>query len=280
MGGAGGALFFGLGSGFFFGLAGGLAGGLTGGPGLRPRRTAVVETLRWSPARAGRAAAGGAVAGSLVGGAISLLMATVFGTVIALLLGQGEGVLVGAVAGVIGAPFFAAFGGLHFGLLFGAVGGLVSGELRERSAPNQGIRRSARTAVLVGLGTGLLYVLALSAVSALLASVLTVTQGWPVDWRAGLLALVLGTLPGGLLYALIGGLAFGGYACLSHAALRLVLWRAGNLPLDAVRFLDHAAGRAFLRRAGGGYLFVHRLLQEHFAALGEGAAPGSPSRRE
>ncbi len=280
VGGAGGALFFGLGSGFFFGLAGGLAGGLTEGPGLRPRRTAVVETLRWSPARAGRAAAGGAVAGSLVGGAISLLMAMVFGTVIALLLGQSEGVLVGAVAGVIGAPFFAAFGGLHFGLLFGAVGGLVSGELRERSAPNQGIRRSARTAVLVGLGTGLLYLLALSAVSALLASVLTVAQGWPVDWRAGLAALVLGTLPGGLLYALIGGLAFGGYACLSHAALRLVLWRAASLPLQAVDFLDYAAGRAFLRRAGGGYLFVHRLLQEHFAALGEGAAPGSPPRSE
>ena len=133
--GAGGALFFGLGSGFFFGLAGGLAGGLTGGPGLRPRRTAVVETLRWSPARAGRAAAGGAVAGSLVGGAISLLMATVFGTVIALLLGQGEGVLVGAVAGVIGAPFFAAFGGLHFGLLFGAVGGLVSGGCGSAARP-------------------------------------------------------------------------------------------------------------------------------------------------
>ncbi|HEX2326632.1 MAG TPA: hypothetical protein VHQ00_14645, partial [Chloroflexota bacterium] len=121
---------------------------------------------------------------------------------------------------------------------------------------------------------------ALSAVSALLASVLTVAQGWPADWRAGLPALVLGTLPGGLLYALIGGLAFGGYACLSHAAQRLVLWRAGSLPLEAVGFLDYAAGRAFLRRAGGGYLFVHRLLQEHFAALGDGTEPPGPSRRE
>jgi eukaryotic-like serine/threonine-protein kinase len=273
-------LFFGLGNGFLFGLAGGLAGGLTGGPGVRPRRTAVVETLRWSPARAGRAAAGGAVAGSLVGGAISLLMALVFGVVIALILGRPEGVLVGAAAGAIGAPFLGAFGGLHFGLLFGAVGGLVSGELRERSAPNQGIRRSARTAVLVGLGTGLLYVLAVSAVTGTLGSVLAATQGWSVDWRPGLRGLVLGTIPGGLLYALIGGLAYGGYACLSHAALRLILWRAGSLPLDAVRFLDHAAELAFLRKAGGGYLFVHRLLQEHFAALGGGPPSEGPSARE
>jgi hypothetical protein len=41
-------------------------------------------------------------------------------------------------------------------------------------------------------------------------------------------ALAWETLPGGLRYALFGGLAFGGYACLSHAAQRLVLWRAGN----------------------------------------------------
>jgi hypothetical protein len=128
LGGAGGALLFGLGNGFFFGLSGGLAAALTGGPGVRPRRIAVVETLRWSPARAGPAAAGGAVAGALVGGAISLLMALGIGVVIALIVGQQEGGLVGAFAGILGAPFFAAFGGVHYALLFGSVGGLVSGD--------------------------------------------------------------------------------------------------------------------------------------------------------
>ena len=104
-------------------------------------------------------------------------------TVIALLLGQSEGALVGAVAGVIGAPFFAASADYTSGSS-SVQWAVCQRRLRERSAPNQGIRRSARTAVLVGLGTGLLYLLALSAVSALLASVPTVAQGWPVDWRA------------------------------------------------------------------------------------------------
>jgi hypothetical protein len=33
-----------------------------------------------------------------------------------------------------------------------------------------------------------------------------------------------------------------------------------------VDFLDYAAERIFLRKVGGGYIFIHRLLQEYFAA--------------
>ncbi|HEX2516457.1 MAG TPA: hypothetical protein VH257_17250, partial [Chloroflexota bacterium] len=54
-------------------------------------------------------------------------------------------------------------------------------------------------------------------------------------------------------------------------ALRVVLWRTGALPLDCVPFLDYGVKRVLLRRVGGGYMFVHRLLQEHFATAG---APG------
>ena len=84
-------------------------------------------------------------------------------------------------------------------------------------------------------------------------------------------------LAAALVFGLAVGLAFGGYACLSHAALRLVLWRSGALPLDCVRFLDSAAERIFLRKAGGGYLFVHRLLQEHFASLEDVERTATPS---
>jgi len=38
-------------------------------------------------------------------------------------------------------------------------------------------------------------------------------------------------------------------------------------PLHYVHFLDYAAGRIFLRKVGGGYIFVHRLLLEYFASL-------------
>jgi hypothetical protein len=63
------------------------------------------------------------------------------------------------------------------------------------------------------------------------------------------------------------GRNFGGYACMSHIALRLVLWHIGTLPLRTITFLDYATERIFLRRVGGGYIFVHRLLQEYFAGL-------------
>jgi hypothetical protein len=47
----------------------------------------------------------------------------------------------------------------------------------------------------------------------------------------------------------------------------MVLWRHDAMPLDYVRFLDYCAERIFLRKIGGGYVFVHRLLLEYFASL-------------
>ena len=59
----------------------------------------------------------------------------------------------------------------------------------------------------------------------------------------------------------------GGIACIKHVLLRVFLWRAEVLPWNYVRFLDYAAERILLRKVGGGYIFVHRLLLEYFAAL-------------
>jgi hypothetical protein len=65
---------------------------------------------------------------------------------------------------------------------------------------------------------------------------------------------------------LSGGLRFGGRAYLHHCALRLVLWYKNFAPLHYIRFLDYATSRIFLRKVGGGYIFVHRMLLEYFAA--------------
>ena len=60
----------------------------------------------------------------------------------------------------------------------------------------------------------------------------------------------------------------GGWAaCIQHIVLRLLLWRIGAIPRDYVAFLDYAAERILLRKVGGGYIFVHRLLLEYFASL-------------
>jgi hypothetical protein len=51
--------------------------------------------------------------------------------------------------------------------------------------------------------------------------------------------------------------------------IRLILRHYGYAPFQYTRFLDYAAERIFLRKVGGGYIFVHRMLLEYFASLGE-----------
>jgi hypothetical protein len=45
------------------------------------------------------------------------------------------------------------------------------------------------------------------------------------------------------------------------------------MPWNYSRFLDYAAEHILLRKVGGGYLFVHRLLLEYFASLDTTATP-------
>src|SRR5438094_5798981 len=58
--------------------------------------------------------------------------------------------------------------------------------------------------------------------------------------------------------------SFGGLFSVRHFVCRLVLWMNREAPLNYVRFLNYAVERIFLRRVGGGYTFVHRMLAEYF----------------
>ena len=72
----------------------------------------------------------------------------------------------------------------------------------------------------------------------------------------------------GLAVALSAGSWFGGLDVILHYFLRLLLYMKGRTPLNLVRFLDYAAKDLnFLQKVGGGYIFIHRMLLEHFAAM-------------
>ena len=79
----------------------------------------------------------------------------------------------------------------------------------------------------------------------------------------------------GLLLGLVLGLGFGltvacdyGFnAFIKHFLLRYILYQQGNIPWDLVPFLDHAAECILLRKVGGGYIFIHRMLMDYFAEL-------------
>jgi len=66
---------------------------------------------------------------------------------------------------------------------------------------------------------------------------------------------------------LLFGIMRGGLAVIKHYALRLVLWRNRYTPSNFVNFLDHCAKLILLKKVGGGYIFVHRMLLEYFADL-------------
>jgi hypothetical protein len=57
---------------------------------------------------------------------------------------------------------------------------------------------------------------------------------------------------------------------------RFWLWRTHLFPRRATSFLDDATARILLRRVGGGYSFIHRLLLDYFAVL-EMAPPSTSS---
>ena len=140
------------------------------------------------------------------------------------------GLFFGLVVGLVGG----LFGGL-FGLVGGLVGGLADGlsitKIEVTTKPNQGMWNSAKNFALVGL-------------------------------LFGLVGLVVG-----LLFWLVVGLDYGGTVCIRHFTLRLILCRHGHMPWNYARFLDKAVEHLFLQRVGGGYIFIHRLLLEHFAAM-------------
>src|SRR6266516_3091708 len=74
-------------------------------------------------------------------------------------------------------------------------------------------------------------------------------------------------LGAGLRFGLVVGLLFGGSAYIQHFVLRWFLRGAGAMSWNYARFLDYAADHLLLRKVGGGYIFIHRLLLEYFASL-------------
>ncbi|MGH8055586.1 MAG: NACHT domain-containing protein [Stenotrophomonas sp.] len=166
------------------------------------------------------------------------------------------GLCVGLLAGLVGGPLV----GLVFGLVAGLGAGLVSGLFTrladERPTPNEGIHRSARDALVFGLFVGLV-----------LGPFVGLAFGLGVRLAGGLAGGPFVGLVAGLLFGLVSGLVIDGTACLQQLVLRGLLAWNGFAPVRYIRFLDEAVERLLLRRTGNGYLFVHRLLLEHFAGL-------------
>lgn len=163
------------------------------------------------------------------------------------LKGAGLGLIFGLVMQIVGWQLTTVLTkgvGVLWGIGFLIIGAARGQSLEMKHTPNQGITLSAKNSlyagVLAGLTGGLFGWLTLDGYNGL---------------RFGLAGLIMWWL------------MFGGGNVINHFLLRLLLWANGNMPWTYTRFLNFAAERVLLRQVGGGYIFMHRLLQAYFANL-------------
>jgi hypothetical protein len=147
------------------------------------------------------------------------------------------------------------------------VSGIVSDVVPAKLQPNEGIRHSMRNVVWLGSRVGATFMLTFVLMQ-LLFNIATEKTGTYFYYYELLGAAFTGLF---LSFILMVGIALLhiGRDILKHYTLRLVLASSKAASLNYVRFLDHAAERILLRKVGGGYIFVHRMLLEYFANLEE-----------
>lgn len=150
---------------------------------------------------------------------------------------------VGVLAGITGISFISA--------VVGIIGGLRGTEVEEKTRVNQGIWQSLRYSLL---GTLIGFVFAV---------IVGIPGAFIVGWQTTLvISAFVGTIAG-----LGYGFVYGSSAVLKHMVLRLLLVENGNMPLNYSKFLDYSVSLVLLRKVGGSYIFIHRMLLEYFASL-------------
>lgn len=197
-------------------------------------RIKTVENLKWSWKKGINSLIRGIVVGSISGLIIKLIYEIVFNPLHWKIL-YPQFIRLQLYSLTRGIVF-----GLSLGLIYGLISGLTAPSIQIRTVPNQGIRQSSKNALVFGL-IGL-FVLGTA------ANILH----WAA-WFWGIFGFSFGVAAGG------------GEACIKHFILRVILYCSGSIPWNYARFLDYATERIFLQKVGGGYIFIHRLLLEHFA---------------
>lgn len=142
-------------------------------------------------------------------------------------------------------------------LILGFVYELKGPDIKQKSFPNEGIWRSVAYCIISALAGGLLLAV-IFGILGLFSSV--VDSSLEIDF------IKRGLYLGGFSGALIGGLP-PAISCIQHLLLRVFLFYSGCIPWNYKHFLNFADERIFMQKVGGGYIFIHRMLMEHFAQM-------------
>lgn len=140
--------------------------------------------------------------------------------------------------------------------------GLATKTLEAKTTPNQGMRLSLRNArfsgVLITCVTGV------GTVFYFLGPPIYFNDPLPSVSQSVVFVVLVCAY-----FGLLAALWFGGLELIYHKTLQACLARAGIFPRGLESFLEQMSRLALLQRVGGGYIFLHRLLLEHFARRGD-----------
>lgn len=140
--------------------------------------------------------------------------------------------------------------------------------LETKTVPNQGIVLSIKNVLQVGSLSWAIYALTMWGILALFVPGSTLLgPQWNFeggDSKGEIFSFFLG-----MSFFSISALLLGGVDVLKHYILRSMLYLTRQIPGKYARFLNYASRLNFLQRIGGGYIFIHRLLLEHFVRIAE-----------
>ncbi|MEM1172583.1 MAG: hypothetical protein AAGJ08_26780, partial [Cyanobacteria bacterium P01_H01_bin.35] len=126
-------------------------------------------------------------------------------------------------------------------------GGLQIREIKDTKYPNEGMWRS--------LSNGVLLTIITLSISVIMLLVSKLTNSELISAILLSLAELLPLLSLIIFYSRV----------IQHLTLRIIFFLTKKAPWNYARFLNYATEKMLLQRVGGGYRFIHRLLQERLA---------------
>jgi hypothetical protein len=164
----------------------------------------------------------------------------------------------------IGAP---VVGGVLGAAIFWLLGGIVASHVPRTPSPYEGIKRAFLNGVGAGAGVGFIG-LAVYVVLIQLTSVGRYIEARHTTLGLGGTSRATQAVASGVLYfVIVGGWWAGLGAVLRHWLVRFGLWVADDAPLRYVTWLNDLVEARIVYRAGGGFVLIHRVLQEHLSAV-------------
>ncbi len=138
-------------------------------------------------------------------------------------------------------------------LVWGIESGYKGESISTTTTPNQGIWRAFRKSLIRVLVTTILGIV--------------ISVGYKIAFSQDFWVVLEGGVLGFGIGLFITLFSESGAICIKHFTLRGLLFFSNKIPWNYSHFLNYATNCILLQKIGGGYVFGHRLLLEHFSQI-------------